>query len=297
MSIQSYFPLKVKTIIKTINILITGVAPLPQYWALGYHQSRYSYESIEDVETVVAEFDNNDFPLDAMWLDIDCTEDYKYFTWNKENFGDPLGLQETLDKTGRKLIAIVDPHFAVDDNYFVYSEAKQNNYFVMNPNGTIYEGSCWPGTSSWIDFFNPEARAYYSSLFAYDRFEGTTNVLHVWNDMNEPAVFNGYENSFPKEVVHYGGWTHRDVHNQFGFYQAMGTYQGLYDRANGEERPFLLSRSHFAGSQRYSAIWTGDSIAQWEQIRMVAPMCLSSALAGKYTIINAFINIVPIEYK
>lgn len=219
-----------------------------------------------------------------MWLDIDSTDNFRYFTWNQVNFSDPVGLQQTLSQTGRRLVGIVDPHYAVDDSYSVYADAKANDYFVNNPNGTIYEDSCWPGTSSWIDFFNPEARAYYSSLFAYDKFEGSTNVLHFWNDMNEPAVFGGYENSFPKEVVHYGGWTHRDVHNQYGFYQSMGTYQGLYDRSNGEERPFVLTRSHFAGSQRYAAIWTGDNIAQWEQILMVSPMCLSSALAGKQSL-------------
>lgn len=274
------------------------MAPLPQYWTLGYHQSRYSYESIEDIENVVSEFDNNNFPLDAMWLDIDSTDGFKYFTWNKQNFADPIGLQETLNNTGRKLVAIVDPHYAVDDTYSVYAEAKASDYFVKFSNGTVYEASCWPGVSSWIDFFNPDARAFYSSLFAYDKFEGSSNVLHVWNDMNEPAVFDdSYEKSFPKELEHYNGWKHRDVHNQYGFYQSMGTYQGLYDRANGEERPFVLSRSHFVGSQRYAAIWTGDNIAQWEQIRMVAPMCLSSALAGKHISLLVSLTLINIRKK
>lgn len=131
-----------------------------------------------------------------------------------------------------------------------------------------------------MDFLNPQARQYYASLFSYEKFEGSTNILHIWNDENEPAINGGDENTLPKDVVHYGGRKHRDVHNQYGFYQALGTYEGLYNRSEGKERPFVLSRSHFAGSQRYSAIWTGDNTATWEQLRIVFPMCLSEALAG-----------------
>lgn len=258
-----------------------GTAPLPQYWALGYHQSRYSYESSEEVETIVSNFDKHNFPLDAIWLDMDSTNNYKYFTWDTNNFKDPLALQQTLNSTGRKLITIVDPHYAVDRTYGIYNEAEENGYFVKNPDGTSYQAQAQPGLSSWLDFTNPQARQYYASLFSYDKFEGSSSILHIWSDQNEPAVNGGEENSFPKDLVHYGGWKHRDVHNQYGFYQAMGTYEGLYNRSEGKERPFVLSRSHFAGSQRYSAIWTGDNTATWEQLRIVFPMCLSEAIAGK----------------
>lgn len=80
---------------------LTGVGPLPQYYNLGYHQSRYSYMTQDDVEDVVNKFDENDFPMDAIWLDIDYTDGYRYFTWNYTAFPDPVGMQDYVASTGK----------------------------------------------------------------------------------------------------------------------------------------------------------------------------------------------------
>lgn len=99
--------------------------------------------------------------------------------------------------------------------------------------------------------------------------------------MNEPSVFDVDEKTMPlSEVQHYGNWLHRDVHNAYGFYQTMGTYEGLLARSDEKLRPFILTRSHFAGSQRYTAMWTGDNNADWNYLRISVPMCLTEALAG-----------------
>lgn len=76
----------------------------------------------------------------------------------------------------------------------------------------------WPGNSVWVDFLNPEARTWYGSLFQYENFPGTTDTIGgIWNDMNEPSIFNeNIERTFPPEVVHYGQVTNRDIHNMYG---------------------------------------------------------------------------------
>lgn len=125
---------------------LTGTAPLPQYFAIAFHQSRYSYMSQNDLETVVSEFDKHDFPLDVMWLDIDYTDQKKYFTWDNEQFPNPIGMQDYLNSTGRKLVVIIDPHFKVEKGYFLYDEATEKGYFVKNPDGSDFQGNCWPGT-------------------------------------------------------------------------------------------------------------------------------------------------------
>lgn len=109
-----------------------------QLWVLGYHQCRYSYMTQEDVKDVVANMDKNDFPMDAIWLDIDYTDGKKYFTWNPDNFSDPEEMQRNLSSTNRKLVTIIDPHFKVDDEYFVYSDAK--DFLLKWSNNTIFEG-------------------------------------------------------------------------------------------------------------------------------------------------------------
>lgn len=272
---------RAKNILHRYIFFYVGVAPLPQYSTLAYHQSRYSYTSIEDVKSVVNGFDNGDFPLDVIWLDIDYTDSKRYFTWHPDNFADPIGLQEFLNNTGRRLVGIIDPHYHVYDDYSIWREAEEKGYFVKDADGKSYQANCWPGTSSWIDYFDPEARAYYASLFAFDKFEGSTDIMQIWNDMNEPAVFGGYEASMPKDNIHYQGWLHRDVHNQYGFYQSMATYQGLIDRMDGNQRPFVMTRAHFAGSQRYTAMWTGDNKSEWPHLVVSVPMCLNEALGGK----------------
>ncbi|GJQ88227.1 hypothetical protein Trydic_g13218 [Trypoxylus dichotomus] len=259
---------------------ITGTAPLPPYFAIAHHQSRYSYRSQRDLLNVVEEFDNHDFPVDVMWLDIDYTDSYKYFTWNYIRFPQPTIMQQTLNATGRKLVVIIDPHVKVEEGYFVYDTANANGYFVKNPDGSNFEGDCWPGLSSYWNFHNPNALNWYSSLYSFDNFPDSTDVMFIWNDMNEPSVFDQSEQTMPNYLVHYDGWIHRDVHNMYGFMQTRGTWNGMMARMNYQQRPFILTRSHFAGSQRYTSIWTGDNLPTWEHLKVSFSMCLAEALAG-----------------
>ncbi|XP_074025616.1 neutral alpha-glucosidase C [Leptinotarsa decemlineata] len=260
---------------------LTGVTNLPQLWTLGYHQCRWSYYTQEQVKEVVALMDTHNFPMDAIWLDIDHTDGKRYFTWNPQNFSDPEEMQRNLSSTNRKLVTISDPHIKVDMNYSVYAGAKEK-FFVKWENGSDFEGSCWPGLSSYIDFLNPEARKFYSTWYSYDKYNGSTDVLAgIWNDMNEPSVFDdSLEKTMPFELVHHGNVKHRDIHNIYGFLQTKASYQGLLDRDNGKKRPFVLTRSHFAGSQRYAAVWTGDNTADWPYLRVSYSECLLLNLVG-----------------
>lgn len=132
----------------------------------------------------------------------------------------------------------------------------------------------------WLDYFNPEIFEWYSKRYSYDNYKGSTSNLFLWNDMNEPSVFNGPEVTFPKDIIHHGGWENRDVHNVYGMLQHMSTFDGLLERSNGHIRPFVLTRSFFAGSQRTAAVWTGDNAAQWSHLKMTVPMLLSLSVTG-----------------
>lgn len=196
---------------------LTGVAPLPQLFTLSYHQCRWNYNDEDDVRTVVEKFDENDFPLDIMWLDIEYTDGKKYFTWDPIKFKNPEIMQQNLTATGRKLVVIIDPHIKREGGYFLHEDALANDYYVKNKDGNVYEGWCWPGSSSYLDFLNPKVVDYYKGLYAYDKFKGSTEILNIWNDMNEPSVFNGPEITMPKDCIHYGNWEHRHIHNIYGF--------------------------------------------------------------------------------
>ncbi|KAF3774327.1 putative glucan 1-3-alpha-glucosidase [Nymphaea thermarum] len=86
--------------------------------------------------------------------------------------------------------------------------------------------------------------------------------------------------TMPRDAIHYGGAEHRELHNAYGFYFHMASADGLRRRGGGNDRPFVLSRAFFAGSQRIGAVWTGDNTADWDQLRVSVPMLLTLGLAG-----------------
>ncbi|XP_017888200.1 neutral alpha-glucosidase AB isoform X2 [Ceratina calcarata] len=260
--------------------VLTGTAPLPQMFSLGYHQSRWNYNDQDDVLQIAENFDVHDLPMDAIWLDIEYTDSKKYFTWDERKFPNPIEMIHNLTAKGRKLVVIIDPHIKRDTGYFLHNDATKLGYYVKTKDGKDYEGWCWPGAASYLDFLDPAVREYYMSLYNLDKFRGTTNDVYIWNDMNEPSVFNGPEVSMLKDVIHYGGWEHRHIHNSYGIYMTMSTYEALFRRSGGTLRPFILTRSFFAGSQRYSAMWTGDNTGEWDHLRISYPMCLTLAVSG-----------------
>ena len=264
---------------------LTGYTQLPQQFAIAYHQCRWNYVTDEDVKDVDRKFDKFSIPYDVIWLDIEYTDGKKYFTWDPLTFPNPLGMQKQLDEHERKLVAIIDPHIKNEGNYPVVDEMKSKDLATHNKDGNIYEGWCWPGSSYWVDCFSPAARKWWASLFQYSKFTGSAHNLWLWNDMNEPSVFNGPETTMPKDNLHFGEWEHRDVHNLNGLTLVNATFEGLVSR-NKEEakaggvRPFVLTRSFFAGSQRMGAMWTGDNQANWDHLAASLPMILSLGVSG-----------------
>jgi mannosyl-oligosaccharide alpha-1,3-glucosidase len=259
---------------------LTGPANLPQMFALGYHQSRWNYNDEKDVMTVAHKFDEYDIPMDTMWLDIEYTDNKKYFTWDHSKFPHPVEMMKNLSALGRHLTFIIDPHIKRDSGYFFHNECTDRGYYVKNKDGKDYEGWCWPGAASYPDFFDPAIRKYYADQYLLENFKENAVDTGIWNDMNEPSVFNGPEVTMPKDNLHFGGWEHRDVHNLYGHMQLLGTFDGMMRRANGKLRPFILSRAHFAGTQRIAAVWTGDNAAEWGHVHASIQMCLSLAVSG-----------------
>ncbi|XP_075723711.1 glucosidase 2 subunit alpha isoform X13 [Rhipicephalus microplus] len=259
---------------------LTGSTPLPPMFSVAYHQSRWNYNDQDDVRSVDAGFDEHNIPYDALWLDIEHTDGKKYFTWDPFKFSQPEQMIRNLTAKGRRMITIIDPHIKRESGYHIHSEATDRGYYVKNKDGGDFEGWCWPGSSSYLDFLNPEVRQWWATKFELDQYKGSTEHLFTWNDMNEPSVFNGPEVTMHKDCIHTGGWEHRDIHNMYGMFLPMSTYMGHLLRSGHKLRPFILSRSFFVGSQRYGAVWTGDNDADWKHLRITVPMLLSLSVAG-----------------
>ncbi|GLE02260.1 hypothetical protein PINS_up011098 [Pythium insidiosum] len=273
---------------------LTGRAPLPPMFAIGYHQCRWNYKNEADVDRVNAGFDEHLIPYDVLWLDIEHTDGKRYFTWDEHAFPTPLAMQERVAKVARKMVTIVDPHIKVDDNYRVHQEATRLGWYVKDEEGKDFNGWCWPGNSAYVDFTSAPARRWWSEQFRYEHYDGSTEHLYTWNDMNEPSVFNGPEVSMRKTCLSRAGVEHREWHNLYGMYMQQATMEGQLVRqlpsppaadvaipvTASTRRPFVLSRAFFAGSQRFGAIWTGDNRADWGHLRYATKMLLSMSVAG-----------------
>jgi alpha-glucosidase len=245
---------------------LTGVPELPPMWALGFHQCRWSYFPERRVKEVAETFRQLEIPCDAIYLDIDYMEDYKCFTWNKKHFPNPTALLSDLQNIGFQTIVMIDPGLKVDDNYDVYTEGSSKNYFLTRPDGELLIGQVWPGDTVYPDFTNPEVRDWFGSL--YEKLYNENGVSGFWNDMNEPANFKVTSKTIPTDIRHNYegiGGSHKKIHNVYGMQMTRSTTEGLH-KLQPEKRPFLLTRATYSGGQRYSAVWTGDNVANWEHL-------------------------------
>ena len=252
---------------------LTGKTPLPKKKMLGIHQSRWSYGRNTRVSQIIEGYRKNDLPLDVMHLDIDYMDNYKVFTYNNERFDLPNDIKK-WNSEGIDIVTIIDPGVKAEDNYFVYEDGKKNNLFATQ-HGELYHNRVWPGKSAYPDFSKEATRTWWGSL---QHKMVDFGVSGIWNDMNEPASFDGplpddveFENDGRKT-------NHLEIHNVYGHLMAKATYNGLKEATN--ERPFVITRACYAGSQKYTTFWTGDNQSLWIHLQMAIPMLCNMSLSG-----------------
>lgn len=298
-------------------------APMP-YWTLGFHQSRYGYKTLKEIETVVAKYKEVDLPLESMWSDIDYMDRYMDFTVNPDTYP-PVAFRkfvDTLHANGQKFMMIVDPGIKIDDTYSPYVRGLDLDVFVRKEDGDLYLGQVWPGAVHYPDFLHPNAKQWWAKEIA--DFYKEMPFDGLWLDMNEPSNFcSGPNCYYPPDVVcpealdwccmvcdntnvsrwdrppyhinthwnkelyektitmtarHYGDVKHYDAHNIYGFAQTVATFKALKETT--KKRPFVMSRSLYPGSGQYSAHWSGDNGASWNDLRYSIASILNSGLFG-----------------
>ena len=265
---------------------LTGRMPLPPLWSLGYHQCRYSYFPDSRLRFIAQNFRERRIPVDTIWLDIHYLEGFNPFTWSAERFPDPPGLLADLRKLGLRTVVIIDPHPKKAPGWGPYDSGLAGDHYVKNPDGSLYEAPVWPsqaerdpGPSVFPDFSKPATREWWGGLYAPLL---TAGVAGIWNDMNEPAIFDTPTGTMPLTVRHdnEGQPTdHRAIHNVYGLLMTRATHEGLL-RLQPNTRPFVLTRASYAGGQRYSAIWPGDNVSDWTHLRGSIATLMGMGLSG-----------------
>lgn len=275
---------------------LTGTMALPPRWALGYHQCRYSYFPEKRVREIAEGFRDRGIPCDVLWLDIDYMDGFRCFTWDKKHFPDPKGMIDDLHAMGIHVVCMIDPGLKVDPAYTVYAEGLKGDHFVKAAVGPAsstkgsssdkdtpqpFVGKVWPGDCSFPDFTRARTRQWWAGLYADFMKSG---IDGVWNDMNEPAVFEGITKSMPDDALHDadadlgGPGTHADYHNIYGMQMVRASLDGI-TKTNPDKRPFVLTRANFLGGHRYAATWTGDNCSDWKHLAWSIPMVLNLGLS------------------
>ena len=261
---------------------LVGRSPLPPLWTLGYQQSRYSYYPEARVREIAATLRQKKIPADVIYLDIDYQQGNAPFTINREYFPHFEQMIADLRAQGFRTVTITDLHIKKDPGhgYAPYDSGVKSDIFIKKPDGSLFVGVVWPGESVFPDFTLTRARDWWGTL--YKDFAGM-GVAGFWNDMNEPALFQRADKTMPLDTLHRldDGTTldHRAIHNVYGMENVRATQEGLL-KLKPDERPFVLTRAAYSGTQRYAATWTGDNSSTWNHLNMSTPMLLSLGLCG-----------------
>ncbi|EGT5619291.1 DUF4968 domain-containing protein [Clostridium perfringens] len=279
--IQYYFipGENIKEVVKNYTAL-TGRMEMPPLWSLGYQQCRFSYFSQEEVRELVKTFEEKDIPLDVVYLDIDYMDGFRVMTFKTPNFDDAAGLISDLKEKGIRTITIVDPGVKVDEEYPVFKRGKEGNHFTKKLDGEIFIGAVWPGDSAFPDFSNNDCREWWKSELK--KFISEHGMDGIWNDMNEPCVFNNDHKTMLESCLHNsdnGVIEHKEFHNRYGFEMSRCSKEAQ-EELHPNERGFSMTRATYAGGQRYSSVWTGDNMSLWSQMRMSISMNANLGISG-----------------
>ncbi|XZJ88967.1 glycoside hydrolase family 31 protein [Clostridium perfringens] len=279
--IQYYFipGENIKEVVKNYTAL-TGRMEMPPLWSLGYQQCRFSYFSQEEVRELVKTFEEKDIPLDVVYLDIDYMDGFRVMTFKTPNFDDAAGLISDLKEKGIRTITIIDPGVKVDEEYPVFKRGKEGNNFTKKLDGEIFIGAVWPGDSAFPDFSNNDCREWWKSELK--KFISEHGMDGIWNDMNEPCVFNNDHKTMLETCLHNsdnGVIEHKEFHNRYGFEMSRCSKEAQ-EELHPNERGFSMTRATYAGGQRYSSVWTGDNMSLWSQMRMSISMNANLGISG-----------------
>ena len=258
---------------------LTGKAPIMPKWAMGLWQSRERYKTQDEILNTVREFRKRQIPIDNIVLDwqywpIDKWGDHDF---EASRFPDPKAMMNTLhDSLNARLMISVWAKY--------YKGTK--NYEEMDKNGWLYRLNIEKNRKDWLgyvstfyDAFNADARKAFWNQINTKLF--STGVDAWWLDATEPDITSNLPMDERKALMNPTAiGPAAQYFNAFSLEQARAVYEGQRS-TNPDQRVYILTRSAFAGLQRYAAAnWSGDVAARWHDMKAQIPCGLNFCISG-----------------
>lgn len=251
---------------------LTGRQPMLPRWALGNISSRMGYHSQNEVESVIDKYQEDEIPLDGIVLDLywfgpDLTGHMGNLEWYRDSFPEPELILKRNKEKGIKTVLITEPFIL--KNSGKYKECAEQNLLGTDSIGNPYIFDFFFGTTALLDIFKPEAQDWFWSIYKKHTLSG---VDGWWGDLGEPEVH-------PDDLLHVNGRAD-EVHNLYGHEWAKTISEG-YNNDFAKQRPVILMRSGFIGSQRYGLVpWSGDVSRSWAGLQSQVEISLQMGMQG-----------------
>ncbi|WP_221359753.1 glycoside hydrolase family 31 protein [Streptomyces beigongshangae] len=259
---------------------LTGAAALPPAWALGHQHGRWSFGNEQEVRRIVGGYHERGLPLDAVHLGADHLDAHRVFTVDEDRFPKLPVLAEELRRDGIRLVSVVGPAVGTGPGSAVYAGGSAGDAFVRDAAGEVVRGVGRAGEAVYPDFTRARTRRWWGGLYEEGLAQGFAGF---WHDLDEPVSFTAFgESTLPRSARHDlegRGGDHREAHNVYALTMARAAHEGLSGAAPGD-RPFLFSRSGWAGSQRYGGTWSGEVATGWPGLRASLSLVLGLGLCG-----------------
>jgi len=261
--------------------LLTGKAPVVPRWAMGFWQSRERYKTQDELLQTVDQFRKRKIPLDNIVQDWFYWKENEWGSqeFDRDRFPSPDSMISLLHKKYHARFMIsVWPKFY--EGIPVYREFNKNNWLYKRNIADRQPDWVGPGyVSTFYDVFNKEARTAFWELLKEKLF--VKGVDAWWMDASEPDILSNVSPMKRKELMSPTALgTAAEYLNAYPLQNAKGIYEGQRNTDPGK-RVFLLTRSAFAGSQRYAAsIWSGDIASRWEDMRTQITAGMNYSLSG-----------------
>lgn len=259
--------------------LLTGKPIMPPEWALGFAQCRGYYTNETLARTIADEFRKRKIPCDIIYQDIGWVNGLQSFDWNPQRYVNPRKMLQHLDSMGFKVIVSQDPVVS-QVNAKQWKEADSLHYFTIDTRTNKTYDMPWPwgGNCGIVDFTKPGVADWWGQ---YQQKPIDDGVKGFWTDMGEPAWSN--EDVLDRlNMRHYLGM-HNEMHNVYGLTWDK-VVKEQFENRNPNKRIFQMTRSGFAGMQRYTFGWSGDSgngnnvLEGWNQLANQIPLSLSAGM-------------------